>query len=287
MITGSERVMKTARAWITRCATSDTECKEKNHFVPTRLLHITNNGTQANVIDASQYRYHGYIALSHTWGGGISYRLMRENYETLAENIKVSELPQNFQDAIAITVKLNFSHIWIDSLCIIQDSVEDWKKEAVTMGDVYANAACTISATASQDSTGGCFRKRDSFLHTDCVLLYSKSSCLYISPTIKEQEMSLEDAFYKRVDLAPLSQRGWIFQEKLLSRRILHFCDGIVLFECNTMRASEFEPYGKPYERKEYIRRDGKIYNWDELKFLNSQPLGKFPRYGWHFGGVG
>lgn len=50
--------------------------------------------------------------------------------------------------------------IWIDSLCIIQKSIEGWQREAPLMNKVYRNAVLTISATASPYGYGGLFRKR-------------------------------------------------------------------------------------------------------------------------------
>jgi hypothetical protein len=50
--------------------------------------------------------------------------------------------------------------LWIDSLCIIQDSREDWQREAPMMCDVYQNAFLNISADHAVDARGGCFRNR-------------------------------------------------------------------------------------------------------------------------------
>lgn len=47
------------------------------------------------------------------------------------------------------------------TLCIMQDSQEDWAHESLLMGQVYGNSYCDIAATASLDGRGGCFRARD------------------------------------------------------------------------------------------------------------------------------
>ena len=53
-------------------------------------------------------------------------------------------MPALFQDAIITTWKLGIQYLWIDSLCIIQNSKEDWEAESAKMGSVYRNAYCTI-----------------------------------------------------------------------------------------------------------------------------------------------
>lgn len=60
-----------------------------------------------------------------------------------------------------MTRHLGFKHLWIDSLCIIQDSHDDWLREAPQMGDVYRNAICNIAGTGFSDGSNGLFVNRD------------------------------------------------------------------------------------------------------------------------------
>jgi hypothetical protein len=53
---------------------------------------------------------------------------------------------------------LSVRYLWIDSLCIIQDSKEDWAREAANMAYVYSNSYLTISADWSPNSEGGCYK---------------------------------------------------------------------------------------------------------------------------------
>lgn len=52
-----------------------------------------------------------------------------------------------FRDAITITRKPHIQYLWIDSLYIIQDDVEDWKRESCLVEKVFPSAYCTIAAT--------------------------------------------------------------------------------------------------------------------------------------------
>ena len=76
--------------------------------------------------------------------------------------IKVSDLSLTFRDAINIARKLRIPYVWIDSMCIIQDSNEDWEKEAADMTSVYSEAFLTISATSSTNSSEGCKTDQES-----------------------------------------------------------------------------------------------------------------------------
>ena len=120
------------------------------------------------------------------------------------------------QDAFSITQSLGFSYILIDSLCIIQDCNEDWKKEAVRMGTVYTNAVCTIASTGSTSSEGGCFHARSTLSLLPCKV--GTSSPDSHSPKwIYARRDDVFD-FQRNVDRSPLNTRAWVQQERLFSR---------------------------------------------------------------------
>ena len=88
-----------------------------------------------------------YIALSHCWGQTKVLVLMEHMLESMTRGIDWLRLPRTFQDAIVVTRRLGFRYLWIDSLCIIQDSHEDWIRESETMQNVYANCVLTVAAS--------------------------------------------------------------------------------------------------------------------------------------------
>jgi hypothetical protein len=120
----------------------------------------------------------GYAALSHCWGKVQPVRLMKTNVAALKGSIAIASLPKTFQDAIAVTRRLQLRYIWIDSLykpcnpplksflvtqsrCIIQDDPKDWNRESSRMRDVYRNATFCIAATAAEHGGVGLFFDRD------------------------------------------------------------------------------------------------------------------------------
>ena len=99
-----------------------------------------------------------YTALSYYWDGDAQYHV-KTTGATLQggqSNIDYSNLPLTLQDAILITLALGVHHLWIDSLCIVQDSRQDWESQAANMADVYSGAFLTLAATSSANPKYGC-----------------------------------------------------------------------------------------------------------------------------------
>ena len=62
-------------------------------------------------------------------------QLHKDNLESFTERIELSEVPKSFRGALKVAARLKVRYLWIDSLCIIQDSTEDWQREASLMSD--------------------------------------------------------------------------------------------------------------------------------------------------------
>jgi hypothetical protein len=96
-----------------------------------------------------------HVALSHCWGPP-AHRPLMTTQASLARHFTSApwdELPRLYQDAMIATRRLGLEYIWIDSLCIIQDSHNDWLSESHLMGQVYQYAHLTIIASHAADST--------------------------------------------------------------------------------------------------------------------------------------
>src|SRR6202000_2965825 len=81
---------------------------------------------------------------------------IHEHYRT----IPWESLPQTFQDSIALCAEVGVRYLWIDSLCIVQDDVDDWAEESVKMGRIYEEAHFTIAAASASNSSEGLFAVR-------------------------------------------------------------------------------------------------------------------------------
>lgn len=137
-------------------------------------------------------------------------------WPSFASACQILGTSETFEDAISITKRLGFSLLWIDSLCILQDSLEDWLREASTMGRVYAGAVCTIAATSSEADTGGCFFYRD---HEAALPLRFAVLPSDAEPSSRDNiliDVCRIDQWIDEVDGGPLNRRGWTFQEVCL-----------------------------------------------------------------------
>ena len=158
-------------------------------------------------------------------GGAVPfYTLTRTNITTLHQEIPIEKLTQTFQDALLVIRQLGLHYIWIDSLCIIQDDEEDWGREAVLMSQVYGNATVNISATKAENGSFGLFTSRSVPL-VDRHFVQGKNT---------RNLFELEDpkVLNRCLHEAPLSQRGWCFQEQFLATRTLHFTAEQLFCKC-------------------------------------------------------
>ena len=113
------------------------------------------------------------MTLSHRWGTAEFLKLTIENYENLKRGFSISDLPKTFRDTITMTWKFGIRYLWIDSLCIIQDSNQDWRQESASMGDVYENSTCNIAVTGVSGTEEGCSVDRNVSLVYSCRILSS------------------------------------------------------------------------------------------------------------------
>ena len=159
----------------------------------------------------------------------------------LQEGIAISELGQTFQDAIFTARSLGIQFIWIDSLCILQDSARDWQQEAHLMTSVYRFATLNIAASVAADSEAGCFPDRSTSMIKPCTVQsawvdrHNYSYLLY-------HENLWADAFKDM----PLMKRAWVVQELLLAPRVLHLGGTQLFWECCELKACETYPEGVP-----------------------------------------
>jgi hypothetical protein len=191
----------------------------------------------------AQNRNDKYLALSYCWGqtGKLPPRLLTSNINEMYTGIAVSSLPMTFQDAVGVVMELQLSHIWIDSLCIIQDAEEDKQNEIGRMGEIFANSHLTIAATDGIDSFAGLFHtsrtipkirigwndsaaKRDHWVHL----------------RMNRYEYPIFASGSERSTHGCLEKRAWTFQERILSPRVVHFTSKQLKWECNCRNTYEF-----------------------------------------------
>jgi hypothetical protein len=153
----------TARSWLVTCTDRIQDSnwpKVDASFLPTRLIFLGSDGSLQPVLcEASDLpKELRYMTLSHQENCNI-FKLTKANLQDMKQSITTSQLSQTHIAAMLIAKELEVCYIWIDSLCIIQDSSEDLAHEATLARDVYGhtwgNIAARNSVIESYEILGG------------------------------------------------------------------------------------------------------------------------------------
>jgi hypothetical protein len=173
------------------------------------------------------------------------FQTTQENIHTRLQSIQFDQLPKTFQDAVEITRELKVRYLWIDSLCIIQKDQRDWIEQGLQMHDIYGNAFLTLAASRCRGPDEGLSSVSANYKLENMVCSLEDGE-FTMRTRLKIYHFDNPDAF-------PLLQRGWVFQERILSRRMLHFGPQELLWECMTDELCECGNV------KDGIRMDSKV----------------------------
>ncbi|KAI0334681.1 HET-domain-containing protein [Cubamyces sp. BRFM 1775] len=242
-----------AKAYVTECIQEHTACQEFFNWaepgasLPTRLINCF-DPSRPHIVETKGWDPRmQYVALSYVWGGEQKNRTTKGNLSSYMSAINLSLLPKTIVDAIRVTHTLGIRYLWVDSLCIVQDSHEDKHRELRKMRDVYRRAFLTIDAANAESASQGFLHSSDRIVtHTSVWLPFSWSLHHEGNP---RQLMDLLDSLpqvditsHKRVSNAALAKvagghtgdRAWCLQESLMSGRRLRFTSDNIQLECRS-----------------------------------------------------
>lgn len=250
-----ERI-RTIEKWTLNCLESHVQC-QSGGFTPRRLLHVGVNNINIvedpiRLIEARSGSYEPFIALSHCWGKIQHATTTTANYRQRLTSIPMHELSKTFQDAVWLTRRLEIKYLWIDSLCILQDDVDDWNREAATMSRLYGAAYLTIAASHGVDGSAGILYEgtvRPRVLDVEQRDANGRIAVatVVLIPRVRYSESSPAHQLYGSNEeiINPsftddgLLSRAWAFQERALSTRIVHFTKEELVWECKQKRQCE------------------------------------------------
>ncbi|KAL7794270.1 heterokaryon incompatibility domain-containing protein [Trichoderma ceciliae] len=238
--TASDGAFQKATSWFRECNDTHANCATgETPEMPDRVLDIAAEDTASGVkLVCTNGKKARYACLSHRWGKETS-QTTKENIESLCQEVPWDYLSSTYQDSITFMRKFSKWHqdeygeairyIWIDSLCIIQNSKRDWLKHSLKMSEIYSNSSITLV-----ESHGLNTEKR----------LFQESSSKHISKHVSIQDAEGNDhelnyrhtmyhpTFMIKDDNIPVWKRAWVFQERLLSRRLLIFGPDELSWQC-------------------------------------------------------
>ena len=243
------------------CMENHGEATETLSELPRRVIEIT-NVTSIRLVEPEGQRGR-YMTLSHRWGGSgnsttAPKKTTRQNIRDHQTDIAVNQLTPAMQDAIAIAHWLGIRYIWIDSLCIIQDDIDDWVSESAKMSRIYSQSTLTVFAT----STAGCFIPREGFRkkhynYTD--RSHGRAVELVAHDPLQHSHV---DRSFREVAANNLFKRGWAFQEWLLNPRAIVFGSDELLWCCDHAVRCECTPTPR---KVEVVSKDPRRYKHNNL----------------------
>jgi hypothetical protein len=173
---------------------------------------------------------YSFVALTYVWGKTIQPRLTEETEPVLMQEGGLDKiwpyLPTTICDAILLCRNLGERYLWVDALCIKQDSIREMKIQILRMRQICSVAKFTIAAVSADSADVG-------LLGT--TVSDPPSSGISTCETVEDLELLLESA--------PWSSRAWCYREKVPSHRILMFTFAGVYMHCQrTILASTGTP---------------------------------------------
>jgi len=243
------------RTWLRECEAFHA-CVQRNNTprLPTRVINVGSlNTNSVPKLHLSKKGEKGrYAALSYCWGRQQDFTTTVKTLHERIQGFGVDVLPKTISDAIIVAQRLDIQYLWVDSLCIIQDSAPDKIREISKMGDTYRKATVTIAAASARGVTEGFLFDR---LPDDPSLPFYLSHST--SGTISFSTVANSDG---RND--PLSTRGWAFQEFVLSPRVILFDKFQATWHCSENLCKEVVPSYLRYNvgprlTYSYVKRNG------------------------------
>jgi Heterokaryon incompatibility protein (HET) len=168
-----------------------------------------------------------FVALSYVWGSvPQSIVLLEDGIMQLRERNSISptdtRFPKTIRDAMILCKELDIRYLWVDALCIIQDS-PDKLQQIKWLHVIYQRALFTIVAAHGESAEAGL-----PGVGSTARLEHQQVSNIQ---GLRLAQKSLD------LDIALLSSywrtRAWTFQEYLLSPRKLIFTKHRIYFSCS------------------------------------------------------
>jgi hypothetical protein len=244
----SEEHFETIRSWLEEC-TGHERCNadistgdridHRNVPLPARCIYVAPE-LEGNRLEETIGKRGAYITLSHRWNEATEHcKTKIANYNSRLDG-SLGELPPLFQNVFRIARKLGIQYVWIDSLCIVQDDVADWKREAPKMAQYYQFSTLSVAGTEPSRELG-LFKE-----FPDDYQPWSRLARLPYRDSNGQlggwfyayrRKSSLHDEYERTIKNSQILQRGWIVQEWILSRRLLWYTPVGIYFECQELPA--------------------------------------------------
>ncbi|KAH7416685.1 heterokaryon incompatibility protein-domain-containing protein [Cadophora sp. MPI-SDFR-AT-0126] len=230
--------------WINYCINRHPECRNRE------LASVFPDQVEITLIDVEQMclvesqTSTRYLALSYVWGQTPQYSAVIENVQFLHEPRSLSKvfskIPTVIQNAVGLAQQLDERYLWVDSLCIVQDHAATKHAQLALMAEIYNSATATIIACAGADASAVlCPTRTSPRVDGQSIMKFTRNTTIDSwndsYPYVFDSGIfrpTNTNCVIEAVADSRYSQRGWTYQEKLLSRRRIYFLDNEIIFQC-------------------------------------------------------
>ncbi|KAM7215964.1 Heterokaryon incompatibility protein (HET) domain containing protein [Rhypophila decipiens] len=265
---GVTAAFERVKSWLDHCSTNHTECRPQadKPFHPKRLIDVNSaiphrDGEREDFVRVVEFpaeeqckQVVTYAALSYCWGSELT-GVLTTTKLNLAEHcrgILVSTLPTSIADAIAVCRGINVRYLWADSLCIVQDDDDDWRRESSRMGAIYMHSHVTIAAHRAASCLDG-FLGQQRYGQPDWQQAFTTrfwpagmrnmtvgQEPAQVNMILRKASASMSSEKTEGyLGYSALMRRGWTLQEGLLPQRIIHYTEDEMAWECLCKRVCE------------------------------------------------
>ncbi|TVY22130.1 hypothetical protein LHYA1_G009244 [Lachnellula hyalina] len=120
--------------WLAECADHKQCSGQVETILPTRVIEVAPAGSSDRPrLLVTAGKKGRYATLSYCWGSNSYGVLNQSNVNKYIQDLCLDALPQTLRDAIAVTKSISIPYLWVDALCILQDSDDDKSHELSMM----------------------------------------------------------------------------------------------------------------------------------------------------------
>lgn len=233
LIPGDSLDFELLRSWLSRCSKNHgSECAPDT-AIGDFCLRVIDVRSRRVVEAPPSCRY---LALSYVWGDSRQLLLEQNTYARLTSEGGLDEqchdISSTIKDAMLLCEKLKESYLWVDALCIMHDDNVDRNRQIANMHAIYASATLTIVAAAGNPGVGASAGipgvRAGSRDLKQCIEILNGLSLI-----------TSNRPFLASMSNSEWDKRGWTFQEKLLSKRLLICSEHQAFYHCT--RATWYE----------------------------------------------
>nr|POE71930.1 hypothetical protein CFP56_11806 [Quercus suber] len=254
-------LVKPVQLWLKNCeSTHPGCCSVKDPGLPTRLLDLKDFLTHGRVhlVNTRDMNSSQYAVLSYVWGSVKTIELEDDSLTAFQDGVPCQDLPRTIGDCLHVVNALDIRYLWIDSLCIIQDSDSDKRQEFPRMSRYYTNACLVVSPSGATDvemgfidlmlgdDDQGDVKEREATRFRDMGLVPFR-----LPVHLPDHSASmLVNVFPIRYNCQrePFNCRAWTLQESILPRRLLTVLQsGGLTMQCREGETLEGKIYSNPY----------------------------------------